>query len=67
MSFLSGILDVGKKAISFLKGSSTASTLLKTAALAYGVYKMSRNVNRENNSGTENIDKGVRLQLNPNA
>jgi len=67
MSFLSGIIDAGRKAISFIGGSSTASTLLKTAALAYGVYKMSRNVNRENNSGTENIDKGVRLQLNPNA
>ena len=67
MSFLSGIINTAKTAVSFLRGNSVASTLLKTAALAYSMYRLSKSVNRENDSGTKNIDKGVRLQLRPNA
>jgi hypothetical protein len=67
MSFLSGILSAGKTAITFLKSKSVASTLLKTAIIGYAMSRLSKGVNRENNSGTQNIDKGVRLQLKPNA
>ena len=67
MSFLSGIISAGKSAISFLRGNSIASTLLKTAAIGYAMSRLSKSINRENNSGTQNIDKGVRLQLKPSA
>jgi hypothetical protein len=67
MSFLSGIANFGRKAIGFLSGDSIASSLVKTAVLGYAVNRLSKSAIKDNNSGTQNIDKGVRLQLNPNA
>ena len=68
MSFLSGILDVGRKAIGFLGGDSLLSGLARTAILAYGVNKLSSNALKGNDTnGTANIDNGVRLQINPDA
>lgn len=68
MSFLSGILNFGKKAIGFLGGNSIASTLARTAILGYAVNKLSKSALKENDLGnTNNIDKGVRLQLKPDA
>jgi len=63
MSFLSGL----KSTIGFLTGNSAASSLVKTIALGYAVNRLSKNALKKNNSGTDNIDKGVRLQIAPNA
>lgn len=67
MSFLSGILDLGKSAVKFLSGNSAASTLAKTAILGYAVNKLSSSALKANGSGTNNIDQGVRLQAKPDA
>lgn len=67
MSFLSGILSAGKSAVKFLSGNSALSTLAKTALLGYAVNRMSKNALKGNDSGTKNIDQGVRLQVAPNA
>lgn len=63
MSFLSSLVDFGRRVI----GSSVASSVAKTILLGYALNRLNRNINRENNSGTENIDRGVRLQIDPNA
>lgn len=60
MSFLSGV-------VKFFKSSSVAGSLAKTALLGYAVSRLSKSAIKDNNSGTENIDKGVRLQVTPNA
>jgi hypothetical protein len=66
MSFLDGIKNFGDKAKGFLKGNR--STLITTAALAYLVYRLNRNVNKGNDiDETPNIDEGVRLQIPPAA
>lgn len=67
MSFLSGILDAGKSAVSFLSGNSLGASLAKTAILGFVVNKLSQSTTKDNNSGTNNIDNGVRLQAKPNA
>lgn len=67
MSFLSGIVNFGRKAIGFLSGDSIASSLVKTALLGYAVNRMSKSAIKDNNSGTQNIDQGVRLQISPSA
>ena len=71
MSFLSGIVNFGKSALGFLGGNSIGSSLVKTALLGFAVNKMSKSVLKENDTkgsgGTSNIDKGVRLQVKPNA
>jgi hypothetical protein len=67
MSFLSGLLNIAKTSVTFLSGSSFLSTLTKTALLGYAVNRLSKNACKDNNSGTDNIDKGVRLQIAPNA
>lgn len=65
MSFLDGIKKFGKKSYKFLRGNSTASTLVKVAALAFLVNKLNRNKNRDNDQDTKNIDAGVRVQIPP--
>ena len=67
MSFLSGILDFGKTAVGLLSGTSIFSTLARTAVLGYAVNRLSKSANKGQNSGTNNIDEGVRLQVKPNA
>jgi len=67
MSFLSGILSVGKSAIGILSGNSIVGTLARTALLGYAINKVSKNATKGNDTGTKNIDEGVRLQVNPNA
>lgn len=68
MSFLSGILDVGKSAVKFLSSNSLASSLAKTVVLGLAVRKLSQNALKDNDAGKQaNIDAGVRLQANPNA
>ena len=65
MSFLEGIKRFGKKTYKFLRGNSTASTLVKVAALAFLVNKLNSNKNRDNDQDTKNIDAGVRVQVPP--
>lgn len=69
MSFLSGILDIGKKVIGAFSGGGIASTLLKTVGLGLAVNQLSKNINKSNDIGNvaPNIDAGVRLQIEPNA
>ena len=66
MSFLSGILKTTKSAVGFLSGSSILSGLARTAILGYTVNKLSSNL-KGNSGDNANIDKGVRLQISPNA
>ena len=68
MSFLSGILSIGKSAIGFLSGGGIASSLVKTALLGLAVNKLSKSATKANTLGnTANIDQGVRLQVKPDA
>lgn len=67
MSFLTGILDLGKSALGILGGSNFAGTLVRTVLLGYALNKINSNANKGNITGTQNIDTGVRLQVNPNA
>jgi len=61
MSFLSGILDIGKKII----GDDTGKALVKTAVLGYLLNRLRRNALKDNAPKNENIDGGVRLQIPP--
>lgn len=63
MSFLSGL----KSAYNFITGKSILSGLARTAILGYAVNKLSSNALKDNAAGTQNIDKGVRLQVKPDA
>jgi hypothetical protein len=67
MSFLSGLLDLGKSAVGILSGNSIVGTLARTAILGYAINKVSKNAVKGNDTGTKNIDEGVRLQVNPNS
>ena len=64
MSFLSGLLDIGKSAVSFFSGGSIASSLAKTALMGFALNRLNKNTNKDSDaSKTANIDAGVRLQL----
>ena len=66
MSFLSGLLNVGKSVLGFFTGNSIGSTLAKAALAGYALNKLTKSINQENKAETtENIDKGVRLQIPP--
>ena len=68
MSFLQGLVDLGKTAVQFLSGNSISSTLVKTVGLALIVNKLSKSAIKDNNKDNDaNIDKGVRLQVAPAA
>jgi hypothetical protein len=69
MSFLSGILDLGKSAVGILSGNSIIGSLARTAILGYAINKVSKNATKggDSDSGTKNIDEGVRLQADPDA
>jgi hypothetical protein len=67
MSFLSDIVNFGKTAVGLVSGTGIFSTLARTAVLGYAVNRLSQSANKGQNSGTDNIDAGVRLQVKPNA
>ena len=67
MSFLSGIVDFAKSAVGIVSGNSIFGTLARTAILGYAVNRLSKSANKGQDSGTNNIDEGVRLQVKPNA
>jgi len=56
-------------AVGFLSGSGIASTLVKTAALGFLVNRLSTSATKSNDTTAvpENIDNGVRLQVEPDA
>jgi hypothetical protein len=67
MSFLTGILDIGKKVFN----SDIGGGLVKAALLGFAVSKLSSSANKAsdaaNSSAVANIDGGVRLQVPPAA
>lgn len=67
MSFLSDIVNFGKTAVGLVSGTGIFSTLARTAILGYAVNRLSKSANKGQDSGTNNIDEGVRLQVKPNA
>jgi hypothetical protein len=67
MSFLSGIINLGKSAVGILSGNGIAGTLARTAILGFAINRLSKNAIKGNDTGTQNIDQGVRLQVKPNA
>ena len=67
MSFLSGIADLGKTALQYAGGDSFGGSLIRTIGLGYAVSRLSSNTIKSNNSGTKNIDQGVRLQIEPDS
>jgi hypothetical protein len=67
MSFLSGIISLGKSAVGILSGNGIAGTLARTAILGFAINRLSKNAIKGNDTGTQNIDQGVRLQVKPNA
>lgn len=48
MSFLNTIVDLGKRAVSFVAGNSTAATLLKTVASGYALRKITNSIAKDN-------------------
>jgi hypothetical protein len=64
MSFLDSIVSAGRSVAGFLGSSGIASTLARTALLGYTLNKINKSINRDNNQN--NVDKGVRLQVDPN-
>lgn len=62
MSFLSGILDVGKSVVGFISGNNIWGSLAKTALMGFALNKLSKNANKGSDAGkTANIDQGVRV------
>jgi len=68
MSFISAILSAGKKAASFISGSSLGSTVVKAIVTGYALKKLTQSAVKDNEiNSTPNIDEGVRLQVPPAA
>jgi len=61
MSFLSKIVDIGKRFVS----SDIGSSIAKTAGLAFMLSQVNRSVNKANEL-PDPPDEGVRIQLDPN-
>ena len=66
MGFLSGLKSIGKGIFGFLGSNSLGATLAKTVLAGFALNKLTKAINKENKAATtENIDKGVRLQIPP--
>lgn len=63
MSFLDDIVSAGRSVAGFIGGSGIGSTLARTALLGFTLNQINKSINRENNQNT--VDKGVRLQVEP--
>lgn len=50
MSFLSGLKDIGGKALGFLQGGSLGGNLAKTALLGFATYKLNQSMNKGNDA-----------------
>lgn len=53
MSFLSGLKDLGGKALGFLQSDTLGGNLAKTALLGFATYKMNQSVNKANDANKE--------------
>ena len=67
MSFLNGLATVGKAAFGVATDSGFVGSLIRTVGLGLALSKLSSNAIKSNNSGTRNIDQGVRLQITPDS
>ena len=66
MGFLSGLKNIGKSIFGFLGNNSLGAVLAKTVLAGFALNKLTKAINKENKAATtENIDKGVRLQIPP--
>lgn len=50
MSFLSGLKDIGSKALGFVQSDSIGSNLAKTALLGFATYKLNQAINKDNDA-----------------
>jgi hypothetical protein len=64
MSFLDKIVSAGRSVAGFLGGSGIANTLARTALLGFTLNQINKSINRQNNQNA--VDRGVRLQVDPN-
>lgn len=65
MSFLSDIIDAGKSVAGFFTGNTIASTVVKLVGLRLLSKAINNTVKANDPAANDNIDAGVRLQINP--
>lgn len=69
MDFLTGIWNFAKSAMGWFTGGSALASLVQTALTAWGVSELNKTTTKENTettaSTTNQVDPGVRLQVNP--
>lgn len=64
MSFLRNVFNTTR---SLVTGSGFIPNLARVALLGFALNRLNKNITQENNRSAENIDTGVRLQVEPNA
>jgi|LauGreDrversion4_2_1035121.scaffolds.fasta_scaffold182230_2 hypothetical protein len=73
MAWYDDIIGYGKQAIGWLGSGGLGPSLVKTALLGYTLNRITKSITKQNtsaNSGpaaTPEVDRGVRLQVNPDA
>jgi hypothetical protein len=67
MSFLTGLLTLGKAAVGFMRNDSLGATLAKAAIAGFAIRKLTESQLSNEVGSNENIDGGVRLQVAPDA
>ena len=65
MSFLSGLIDLGKTVVGFISGNAIASTVVKLVGLRLISKAINSSVKENEDAANKNIDGGIRLQVNP--
>lgn len=65
MSFLSGVGKFFKGVGNFITGSGIGGTLITTIVAGIALNKLTKSIRANQPEENENIDKGVKLQINP--
>lgn len=66
MSFLDGLLDIGKTALNFFSGNSLAGNILKTVVTGYSLNKITKSINKSTQAATTTqsaADQGVTVSV----
>lgn len=64
MSFLDGLLDIGKTALNFFSGNSLGSNILKTVITGYGLNKITKSINKSTEKAkTTEEERGVTVSV----